>query len=139
VRHAQSSQPTTVDFAHYRNTLKNTAIVDEAEKLLKDFKPVTYDVNAHVKAIETFEAKAVRSAFLALGVANVILFYKVAKAEEAEVKIESELKTLQQTLADIEEARPFDQLTVRWFPFLAVSHSDVCADRRCCQSPPPYC
>lgn len=40
--------------------LKNQAIIDEAEKLLKDFKPVTYDVNAHVKAIETFEAKAVR-------------------------------------------------------------------------------
>lgn len=39
--------------------LKNKAIVDEAEKLLNDFKPVTYDVTAHVKAIETFEAKAV--------------------------------------------------------------------------------
>lgn len=58
--HAQyTSQPTTVDFAHYRSVLRNTAIVDEAEKLLKDFKPVTYDVNAHIKAIETFEAKAV--------------------------------------------------------------------------------
>jgi F-type H+-transporting ATPase subunit d len=53
------SQPTTVDFAHYRSILKNRAIVDEAEKLLKDFKPVTYDVNAHVNAIETFEVKAV--------------------------------------------------------------------------------
>lgn len=58
--HAQySGQPTTVDLARYRSILKNTAIVDEAEKLLKDFKPVTYDVSAHVKAIETFEAKAV--------------------------------------------------------------------------------
>lgn len=58
--HAQyASQPTTVDFAHYRSVLRNTAIVNEAEKLLKDFKPVTYDVNAHIKAIETFEAKAV--------------------------------------------------------------------------------
>lgn len=54
-----SSQPTTVDIAHYRSVLKNKAIVDEAEKLLRDFKPVTYDVNAHVKAIETFESKAV--------------------------------------------------------------------------------
>ena len=60
--HAQhTSQPTTVDFSHYRSVLKNKAIVDEAEKLLKDFKPVTYDVNAHIKAIETFEAKAVGS------------------------------------------------------------------------------
>ena len=58
--HAQyASQPTTVDFAHYRSVLRNTTIVDEAEKLLRDFKPVTYDVNAHVKAIETFEVKAV--------------------------------------------------------------------------------
>lgn len=54
-----TSQPTTVDFAHYRSVLKNKAIVDEAEKLLKDFKPVTYDVNAQVKAIEAFEAQAV--------------------------------------------------------------------------------
>lgn len=42
-------------------------------------------------------------------------FLKVAKAKEAEEKVDSELKTLQQTLADIEEARPFDQLTVRFF------------------------
>jgi F-type H+-transporting ATPase subunit d len=60
--HAQyASQPTTVDFSHYRSVLKNKAIVDEAEKLLKDFKPASYDVNAHIKAIETFEAKAVGS------------------------------------------------------------------------------
>ena len=61
-----SQQPTTVDFAHYRSVLKNKAVVDEAEKLLTSFKPVTYDVGAHVKAIESFEAKAVRrrSAFV---------------------------------------------------------------------------
>lgn len=39
--------------------MKNKAIVDEAEKILRDFKPVTYDVGTHVKAIETFETKAV--------------------------------------------------------------------------------
>jgi hypothetical protein len=66
VQHAQSSQPTTVDFVHYRSVLKNTAIVDEAEKLLKTFKPVSYDVNAHVKAIETFEAKAVGALVLSI-------------------------------------------------------------------------
>lgn len=48
-----------MDLAHYRSVLKNKAVVDEAEKLLREFKPVTYDVNTHVKAIETFEAKAV--------------------------------------------------------------------------------
>jgi len=90
---AYANQPTSVDFTHYRSVLKNQAIVDEAEKLLKDFKPVTYDVNAHVKAIETFEAKA------------------VAKAQETEQKIDVELKQLQETLANIDEARPFEQLT----------------------------
>ncbi|KAK0231146.1 ATP synthase d subunit [Armillaria fumosa] len=89
-----ASQPTTVDLAYYRSVLKNQAIVDEAEKILKAFKPVTYDVGAHVNAIESFEAKA------------------VAKAQETEAKIDVELKELQATLANIEEARPFDQLTV---------------------------
>ncbi|KAH0839612.1 ATP synthase d subunit [Lanmaoa asiatica] len=96
--HAQyASQPTTIDFAHYRSVLRNAAVVDEAEKLLKDFKPVTYDVNAHVKAIETFEAKAVE------------------KAKETSQKIDVELKDLQATLANIEEARPFEDLTVSDF------------------------
>jgi len=74
--------------------LKNKAIVDEAEKILSDFKPVTYDVTAHVKAIETFETKA------------------VAKAKETEAQIDVELKDLQATLANIEDARPFEDLTV---------------------------
>ncbi|KAM6495691.1 ATP synthase d subunit [Amanita muscaria] len=88
-----ASQPTTIDFSHYRSVLKNKAVVDEAEKLVKDFKPESYDVNSHIKAIETFEAKAVVS------------------AKETELKIDAELQTLQKTLADIEEARPFEQLT----------------------------
>jgi hypothetical protein len=54
-----ASLPTTVDFAHYRSVLKNKAIVDDAEKLFNEFKPVTYDVGAHIKAIEAFETKAV--------------------------------------------------------------------------------
>ncbi|KAG8218336.1 ATP7, subunit D of the stator stalk of mitochondrial F1F0 ATP synthase [Butyriboletus roseoflavus] len=96
--HAQyASQPTTVDLAHYRSVLRNSAVVDEAEKLLKDFKPLTYDVNAHVRAIETFEAKAVE------------------KAKETAQKIDVELKALQATLANIEEARPFEDLTVSDF------------------------
>ena len=65
--HAQlSSQPATVDLPHYRSVLKNKAIVDDAEKLLNEFKPVTYDVSTHVKAIETFEAKAVGVSVIAL-------------------------------------------------------------------------
>ncbi|KDR83516.1 hypothetical protein GALMADRAFT_235706 [Galerina marginata CBS 339.88] len=94
LNHVYSNQPSSVSFDHYRSVLKNQAIVDEAEKTLKEFKPVTYDVNAHVKAIETFETKA------------------VAKAKETEEKIDVELKQLQETLDNIEQARPFDQLTV---------------------------
>ena len=56
---ALKNQPTTVDLSKYRGTLKNQAIVDEAEKLLKGFKPVTYDVKEIVGAIEAFETKAV--------------------------------------------------------------------------------
>ncbi|CEL57846.1 ATP synthase subunit d, mitochondrial OS=Aspergillus terreus (strain NIH 2624 / FGSC A1156) GN=atp7 PE=3 SV=1 [Rhizoctonia solani AG-1 IB] len=89
-----ATQPTTVNLAHYRSVLKNQAVVDEAERILRDFKPVTYDVNEHVKAIEAFEAKA------------------VAKAEETSVRIDEELGNLQKTLANIEEARPFEDLTV---------------------------
>jgi F-type H+-transporting ATPase subunit d len=48
-----------VDFAHYRAVLKNKSIVEEGEKLLKGFKPVTYDVEAQLKAISAFEGKAV--------------------------------------------------------------------------------
>ena len=94
IHSAYATQPTTVNFAHYRSTLKNQAVVDEAERILREFKPVTYDVNEHVKAIEAFESKA------------------VAKAEETSVKIDEELKNLQKTLANIEEARPFEDLTV---------------------------
>ena len=54
-----AAQPTTVDLEHYRSVLRNKAVVDEAEKILRDFKPVTYDVSAQVKAIEAFETKAV--------------------------------------------------------------------------------
>jgi F-type H+-transporting ATPase subunit d len=36
----------------------------------------------------------------------------VEKAKEAEEKIDLELKDLRATLANIEEARPFEQLTV---------------------------
>ncbi|THH21031.1 hypothetical protein EW146_g442 [Bondarzewia mesenterica] len=100
-----SAQPATVDLAHYRSVLKNKAIVDEAEKILASFKPVTYDVSTHVKAIETFEIKA------------------VAKAQETAAQIDVELKDLQATLANIEEARPFEDLTVRHLPPLYVPQS----------------
>jgi F-type H+-transporting ATPase subunit d len=111
-----NSQPTTVDFAHYRSVLKNKAVVDEAEMVLKEFKPVTYDVGAHLKTIETFEAKAVSSALCYSYSCAPVTHnhcFQVEKAKETEEKIDVELKELQATLANIEQARPFDQLTVR--------------------------
>ncbi|WFD28214.1 ATP synthase d subunit [Malassezia nana] len=87
------SQPTTVDLAHYKSVLKNQSVVAQAEKILREFKPVTYDVNAQVKAIESFEATAVK------------------QAQESAAKLEAELKDLKATLGNIEGARPFDQLT----------------------------
>ncbi|TFL00650.1 ATP synthase d subunit [Pterulicium gracile] len=88
------SQATTIDFEHYRSILKNKAIVDEAQKTFTDFKPVTYDSGAHVKAIDAFETKAVE------------------KAQETAAQIDVELKELQATLSNIEDARAFEDLTL---------------------------
>jgi len=89
-----SELPTTVDFAQYRSILKNQAVVNEIEKRFTAFKPTTYDVSRQVKAIEAFEVEAVRN------------------AEAAKEKVDLELKDLEKTLKNIEEARPFDELTV---------------------------
>lgn len=84
-----NAQPTTVDLAHYRSVLKNKAIVDEAEKILKNFKPVTYDVGSHVKAIETFETKAVRIFLLSSFPSSD--FYHVAKKNKNKKMIQNHL------------------------------------------------
>ena len=89
-----NNTPQTVDFRHYRNTLGNTAVVDEIEQHFKQFKPATYDVNRQLKAIEAFEAQAVKS------------------AEETKGRVDEELKDLERTLTNIESARPFEDLTV---------------------------
>ncbi|KAK5663180.1 hypothetical protein OQA88_6597 [Cercophora sp. LCS_1] len=89
-----SELPTTVDFAQYRSVLKNQAIVDEIEKRFAAFTPATYDVSRQLKAIEAFEVEALRN------------------AEATKEKVDLELKDLDKTLKNIEEARPFDQLTV---------------------------
>lgn len=89
-----SSAPQTVDFAAYRATLKNTAIVDEIETYFKKFTPKAYDIDRQIKAIEAFEAQAMKS------------------AEETKTKVDTELQSLETTLRNIEEARPFEELTV---------------------------
>jgi F-type H+-transporting ATPase subunit d len=89
-----SEQSSKVDFAHYRSILKNKAVVDEIEKHFNSFKPATYDVGRQIKAIEAFEAQALKN------------------AEETKGRVDLELKDLEKTLKNIEEARPFDELTV---------------------------
>jgi F-type H+-transporting ATPase subunit d len=89
-----SEQPSKVDFAHYRSILKNQAVVDEIEKHFNSFKPATYDVGRQIKAIEAFEAQALKN------------------ADETKGRVDLELKDLEKTLKNIEEARPFDELTV---------------------------
>jgi hypothetical protein len=39
---------------------------------------------------------------------------QIAKAKETEAKIDVELKDLQATLSNIQDARPFEDLTVRF-------------------------
>lgn len=89
-----STQPTSVDFEHYRSVLKNTKVIDDIEKAVAGFKPVTYDVSKTLKTIDIFEQKAVENAKL------------------TEKSVLAEIEQLQVTLKDIEGARPFDQLTV---------------------------
>ncbi|CCF48471.1 hypothetical protein NDA11_006235 [Ustilago hordei] len=87
-------QNTDVDFAHYNKVLRNKDVVSQAQKILSEFKPVTFDVKAQLKAIDAFEAKAVE------------------QAQASSSKIEAELKDLKSTLQNIQDARSFDQLTV---------------------------
>lgn len=89
-----SQQPTTVDFAHYKTILNNKKVVDEVEKQVSSFKPVTYDVSKTLKTIEMFEQKAIENAKL------------------TEKSVLDEINQLNTTLKDIENSRPFDQLTV---------------------------
>ena len=68
--------------------------MDEIEGHFKNFKPATYDVNRQIKAIEAFEAQAVKN------------------AQETKGMVDRELGDLEKTLQNIESARPFEDLTV---------------------------
>ena len=89
-----SEQPQTVDFSAYRAQLKNQDIIADIEKQFNSFQIKKVDVARQVKAIEAFEAQAVKS------------------AEETKGKVDAELKDLEKTLKNIETARPFEDLTV---------------------------
>ncbi|KAF8449951.1 hypothetical protein BGX38DRAFT_1185545 [Terfezia claveryi] len=89
-----SEAPQSVNFAHYRSILNNTAIVDQLEAEYKKFKPVTYNVSQELEQIAKFEEVAVKNAV------------------ETKVGVDKELSALRMTLENIESARPFDELTV---------------------------
>jgi hypothetical protein len=86
-----NEQPKEVNFAYYRSVLKNQSVIDEIERA---FKSVTYDVSKQLKTIEAFEAKAIEN------------------AESTKKAVDAELSDLAATLKNIEEARPFEDLTV---------------------------
>lgn len=89
-----SEQPQEIDFAHYRSILKNQTALNEIESYFKNFKPATYDVGRQIRAIEAFEAQAVKN------------------AEQTKSKVDVELQDLQKTLTNIDAARSFEELTV---------------------------
>lgn len=78
---------------HYKSVLKDQRAVEEASKILADFKPVDYDVKKFDEIVGAFEKKAVDA----------------AKATVA--KVSSEEESLRATLSNIKDARPFEDLT----------------------------
>ncbi|KAI9143182.1 hypothetical protein BKA69DRAFT_1062753 [Paraphysoderma sedebokerense] len=85
-----------IDFNHYRSILKNKKVVDDAEKALKAFAPAKYDLQAQLKVIHSFEAKA------------------LDRARKTADQVSTELKDLKDTLENIDKARPLDELTVSY-------------------------
>ncbi|KAK6903154.1 hypothetical protein I203_108417 [Kwoniella mangroviensis CBS 8507] len=83
-----------IDLSHYKSVLKDQQAVSLAEKVLKDFKAVDYDVAKWNEVVGAFEGKA------------------VAAAKETVNKIQTEQSSLQATLSNIQDARPFEDLTV---------------------------
>jgi len=89
----KSSVP-EIDLSHYKSILKDQAAVQNAEKVLREFKPVDYDLSKWNGVVDAFEGKA------------------VAAAKETLAKISKEEGSLKETLSNIQEARPFEDLTV---------------------------
>lgn len=89
----KSSVP-EIDISHYKSILKDQSAVQNAEKVLREFKPVDYDLSKWNGVVDAFEGKA------------------VAAAKETLAKISKEEGSLKETLSNIQEARPFEDLTV---------------------------
>ncbi|EPY51630.1 F0-ATPase subunit D [Schizosaccharomyces cryophilus OY26] len=101
-RHAQAAgrlgtlkeQATTVDFAFYRQVLRNQEIVNRIESSMKSFKPVKINLASQLKAIDAFEGKAVES------------------AKKNVEMVKTELGSLSSTLKNIEQARPTNEISI---------------------------
>lgn len=89
-----SSTP-TIDLARYKSILKDQSALQNAEKVLSSFKPVSYDLGKITGVVDAFESRAVDA------------------AKKTLEKIQGEQEGLEQTLSNIREARPFEDLTVR--------------------------
>lgn len=74
--------------------LKDQRAVEQASKVLADFKPVDYDVKKFDEVVSAFEKKAVDA------------------AKATVTKVSSEEESLKATLSNIKDARPFQDLTV---------------------------
>ncbi|KAJ1990733.1 ATP synthase d subunit [Dimargaris cristalligena] len=87
-------QKTDVDFAHYRSTLKNKAVVDRLQGALQAQKAVPYDLAGQLKVIGAFEAKAVE------------------KAQATAGQVDANLSDLKAALQNIDTARPVEDITL---------------------------
>ncbi|KAI5448827.1 ATP synthase d subunit [Naganishia albida] len=83
-----------IDLARYKSILRDQRAVEQAQKVLSEFKPATYDLAKFTSAIDAFEGRAVEA------------------AKATVEKISSEEKDLQSTLSNIQDARPFEDLTI---------------------------
>ncbi|CAG8782379.1 2690_t:CDS:2 [Dentiscutata erythropus] len=91
---ALKQQKSDIDFENYRRILKNKAIVNEAEKVLTQFKPTKVDLDAQLKIVENFEKKA------------------MDYARNTVSRVDTELRDLQATLTNMEQTRPFKDISV---------------------------
>lgn len=89
----RSSAP-QLDLAKYKSVLKDQSALQNAEKVLSSFKPVSYDLGKIQGVVDAFESRAVE------------------QAKATVEKISAEEDSLNATLSNIKDARPFEDLTV---------------------------
>lgn len=92
--------------------MKDQRAVEQAQKVLSEFKPVTYDIAKFTSAIDAFEGRAVSVGVSCTKTISDFVMSQVEAAKATVEKISSEEKDLQSTLSNIQDARPFEDLTV---------------------------